>query len=232
MEVPVKIRFTNTTHWQTRDVQKIVRAAMSFAGWKGDGWSQVLTVEVNWARAGNTYGEIGSTFVRGAVQVNLPKRGPKDDPITMLATAAISDEPVLAPSVVYTLARTLALTFIKDRTRLTEKYRKRKRQLVSLRASKARPTWLPENAFIKRYAKQKPPEKKTFVEKVEDDLGRAEVRVEEWEAQIEHAEAHLKRALRDLKKEQKRLRDARKRAEERGETVERIGRGHRLYGRI
>ena len=108
----------------------------------------------------------------------------------------------------------------------------RQRALEKARGSRVRPTWLSKNSFVKRYAKPKEAPKKTFIQKVEDDLERAEVRVEEWEAQIEHAESHHKRALRDLKKEQKRLRDARKRAEERGDPVERIGRGHRLYGRI
>ena len=150
----------------------------------------------------------------------------------MLAAASVSDEPVLAPSVVYAIARGLALSFIEKRGSITPTYSKRRRALKKAVGSRVRPKWLPKNAFIKRYAKPKAPPKKTFMQKVEEALERAEARVEEWEEAVEHAETHLRRAQKDLKAEQKRLRDARKRAEERGDPVERIGRSHRLYGRI
>jgi len=217
----------NETHWQTRDVGKLIRAAVKHAGLQAG----LVTVTIDFASAGNTYGEIEYTSMDRTLVLNLPKRGPKDDPITMLATTAVSDEPVLAPSVVYGLARTLVTVFI-NRTTAKPRFLKRRQEAVRNRTSRVRPRWLPDNTYIRRYAKKKAPEKKTFVEKVEFALGRAEARVEEWEVEVEHAEAHLKRARRDLKNEQKRMRDARRRAGERGEALEHIGRGHRLYGRF
>lgn len=225
-----KITIENTTHWQSRDIGKLMRAVAKHANYKSD-----LPVKVDFANPGNSYGEWQWDGRKKTLIVNLPKRGPKADPLTSLAATAVTDEPILAPHVIYCLARTLAIALMEEigsDIDLKPKFRKRHKELCKMRTSRARPAWLPKDMFIKRYAKKKPPTRKSFLEKVEEALERAEARVEDWESQLEHAEAMLKRAQRDLKKEQKRLRDARKRAEERGESVEFIGPGHRLYGRI
>ncbi len=229
----------NETHWKTSDIGKLVRAALRYSGWKTTK-NPKLRVKVGYSKPGNTYGELSqmldlASHRKRTMMLNLPKRGPKDDPITMLATTSVSDEPVLAPSAVYSLARSLAEGFLNVRRQskpLTPRYEKRRREIKTNAGSRVRPTWLPAGLYITRYAKPKPPVKKPFLEQVEEALGRAEARVEEWEGELEHAEDYLKRARRDLKREQKRMRDARKRAEERGEPVERIGRSHRLYGRF
>lgn len=229
----------NETHWMSRDIGRLVRAALSYSGWKTDK-NPKIRVKVGYAKPGNTHGELSpmlnlASYRKRTLTLNLPKRGPKDDPITMLATAAVSDEPVLAPSAVYGLARALAGGFLAVRQQsapLTPRYAKRVRELKANKSSRVRPAWLPDNTFIRRYAQKKPPVMQSFLAKVEDALVRAEARVEEWEGELEHAERYLGEANTDLKKEQRRMRDARKRAEERGEPVERIGRSHRLYGRF
>jgi len=228
--VATELNWKNETHWQTRDIAKLVRACLKHSRWT----PTRIDVEINYAKPGNSHGEL-SLALRQLLTLNLPKRGPKDDPITMLATAAISDEPILAPSVVYGLARAMAKIFIIERKRegaLTPTMVKRLRDLRSSHGSRARPAWLPNDTHIKRYAKKKAAAKKSFMEQVEEALFRAEARVEDWEAQIEHAESNLKRAQKDLKAEQKRLRAARTRAEERGESIEFVGPGHKLYGHI
>jgi hypothetical protein len=224
----MKLKIENETHWQARDVKKLAVAALRHSGLKYD---HTVKLKIGWVKPGNVHGEVGFDLGRRTLLVNLPKRGPKDDPLTMLAASSVSDEPVLAPSVVYAVARGIAICFLDVRHRMPPKYEDRLRELKQS-GGRTRPGWLPKNAFIKRYAKPKPPPKKTFMQKVEEALERAEARVEEWEEAVEHAETHLRRAQKDLKAEQKRLRDARKRAEERGDPVERIGRSHRLYGRI
>ena len=225
-----KLTVNNETHWKSTNIGTLVRAALKHSKWK----PPTLTVNVCWSKPGNSYGEIGLSVMGRRLELNLPKRGPRDSSLTMLATAAVDDQPVLAPSAVYCLVRTMAYHFMGalDPDTMSNTLYDRKRALNRNKTSRVRPTWLPNEIYIKRYAKKKPPRKKSHLEQVELELTSAEVNLARWEKKKEFANNKVKSWRKELKKQQKRLRDGRASAEERGADIEYIGRGHRLYGRI
>lgn len=215
MERKVKVT-RNDTHWQSRDIGKMVRLCMKAAGINKDRYSQVT---VTYSKGPVCNLTINSYTARGTLHISvaLPKRGRQSGAPALIQMAAVmlgADGPILPLLQTYHLAKRMATQLYSYHTTgggrgWTARGLRLRKQL---RQDGVRPPWLPESFSIRKYApKKRPEDNRTFIEKVKDDISRAEERVEKWEAEIEHAEAHLKRAQRDLKKHKKRLRDAKKR---------------------
>jgi hypothetical protein len=199
----------NETHWQSRDISRMVR--LSFQAAREEA-KQRVHVEVYQAPNASVAWDLRNEWSRYVLRLYLPKRGCQSDqpPLVQLAQATLgANGNILPPHQTYILAKAITWRLLR---RHTVKQRGVRQRTARVKAIGYRPYWIPENFAIRKYApKKKPEDNRTFIEKVEDDIARAEERVEKWEAEIERAEAHLKRAQRDLKKHKRRLKEAKKR---------------------
>ena len=220
----------NETHWQSANIKTMVLAALKHSTWKPD---RPLLVEVSYTK--ESWGEYAIHTRAVSLDLCLPKRGPRlNSALRALASAAVSDQPILPVEVTWWMARQLAYEFMHrvPADNMSNRLYSRREGLHADLEERTRPSFLPADAYITRYAKPKPPRKKTFLEKVEDDLSSTEENLAKWEKRKRATDNMVKSWRKELKKQQKRLRDGRASATARGERVEMIGPGHRLQGRI
>lgn len=202
----------NATHWQSQHIAQLVRLCSKGAGCVPEAR---FAAYVEWSESGDCFGSVSAGYnLNYDIWIKLPKRGRASNlaPLVQLSQSTLGKQgPGLPLHQTYRLAKRLTSSMYEMTTTLQ---RGSKQRRARIRATKngVRPSWIPEDFSIQKYAPKKPAEdKRTFIEKVEDDIARAEERVEKWEAEVERVEGLLERAQRDLKKHQKRLRDAKKR---------------------
>lgn len=211
------LSIANETHWQSRDILAMIRAALRAAG---SDLKRHRHVHVQFGESASATFQVDERdYGVGTITIELPKRGRHDNshPLIQLAQAALDVEgPILPLGQTYTLARGLALALCKSAPAAKRNYIRRRDRIRETPRGQ-RPHFLGGNFAIRKYAKRKKQrDNRTFTEKVEDDIERAEERVEKWEAEVEHAVGHLERAQKDLKKHQRRLREALRRRGEEG----------------
>lgn len=224
----MSLTIDNTTHWKSSDIERLVRAAMRKADADP---AETRTVTVRYQqvllRKGGTktkrrrttmrkprgaffYKQITTRNKVGALEIFLPKKGPKDQHPNAMVTLAISasiadagiapDATVLAVSVSYFLANALAFKFAHETRHLYDDTKgdltANRNVLFSQSESIEQPSWgKVEQFFITKYAD--PKLDATYL-----------ARVKKKKTTIKLQETLIAKAEKELKAAQKRLRGA------------------------